>query len=233
MKRIERSDFLSYPNITALGLDSNCVPSVLGKLSLPPCNDDLYIEPGALQHLVHLKWLSLAGNYFNEFPQKLPLSITGLDITWNLLGDVTEKLRKLSKLTVLIGSINCFRQVSINTCPRNFTITQPLSSSLQYMDLSDNNWTFIPKTLLGNQLKALSFATNRISRLRRDDFVNATNLGHLDLSGMLTVPWCSFVVEDGVFDPLNHLKSLNLSLNGISFLPDGIFKNNENLDILD
>ncbi|XP_076810304.1 toll-like receptor 7 [Clavelina lepadiformis] len=233
IRRIERSDFLSYPNISALGLDSNCVPRVLGKLSLPPCNEDLYIEPGALQHLVHLKWLSFAGNYFHEFPQKLPLSIKGLDITWNLLGDVTEQLRKFSNLTVLIGSINCFRQVSINTCPRNFTITQPLSSSLQYMDLSDNNWTFIPKNLLGNQLKALSIATNRISRLRRNDFVNATNLGHLDLSGMLTVSPCSFVVEDGVFDPLNHLKFLNLSLNGISFLPDGIFKNNENLDILD
>ncbi|XP_076800583.1 toll-like receptor 2 type-2 isoform X3 [Clavelina lepadiformis] len=166
IKQIRANDFLFFPNITLLTLYANCIPSNL-RWPFPPCSGDLYIEPGTFQHLVHLKWLGLAGNYLREFPRQLPLCLKGLDISFTMLGDVSAQLQRLNNLTMLFGIRNCESPTEL-FCPRNFTITQPLSSSLKVINLSNNGWRKIPSYLLGDQLEALSIAANHITRLRKD-----------------------------------------------------------------
>ncbi|XP_076803988.1 toll-like receptor 7 [Clavelina lepadiformis] len=230
IRRITPTDFLSYPNITWLNFNANCVP-VFYETDLPPCNGDLHIEPGALQNLLRLKFLGLAGSKLREFPRQLPTSIMGLDITFTLLGDVTAQLRLLSSLSILISAGNCDQYR--NVCPKNFTITQAFSSSLQILDLNWNDWKMIPGYLLGNQLKIFTLFLNPFRRLRKNDFVNATSLEVLVLNFATAATGKAVIIEDGVFDPLPHLKYLNLSGNAVQFLPSGIFKNNKNLEILD
>ncbi|XP_076800581.1 toll-like receptor 7 isoform X1 [Clavelina lepadiformis] len=229
IKQIRANDFLFFPNITLLTLYANCIPSNL-RWPFPPCSGDLYIEPGTFQHLVHLKWLGLAGNYLREFPRQLPLCLKGLDISFTMLGDVSAQLQRLNNLTMLFGIRNCESPTEL-FCPRNFTITQPLSSSLKVINLSNNGWRKIPSYLLGDQLEALSIAANHITRLRKGDFTNATSLELLDVS--VFYKGYELLVDDSVFDPLEHLKFLNLSYNFIQHLPNGIFNNNKNLEILD
>ncbi|XP_076819350.1 toll-like receptor 9 isoform X2 [Clavelina lepadiformis] len=231
IRRVGASDFLSYPNITWLIFNANCLPVLFETAILPPCNSDLHIEPGALQHLAHLKFLGLADNNLREFPRQLPTSIKGLDISFTLLGDVTAQLRLLSGLSILISAGNCDHYR--NVCPKNFTLTQALSSSLQILDLNSNDWKMIPGYLLGNQLKIFTLSLNPYRRLRTNDFVNATSLEVLVLNIIACTTRKALIIEDGVFDPLPHLKYLNLSLNAVQFLPCGIFKNNKNLEILD
>ncbi|XP_076806336.1 toll-like receptor 9 [Clavelina lepadiformis] len=201
---------------------------------LPPCNGDLYIEPGALKRLVHLKHLYLVDNKLREFPRHLPTSLKVLDISLTGLPDVTAQLRELPNLNVLVSMGNCYFVKDVDSCPKNFTITQPLSSGPQYLDLAANNWKLIPRYLLGIKLKVLSLALNPILRLRKNDFMNATSLEMLNLYSMSLIKSPqSLIIEDSVFDPLTHLKFLNLSFNLVQFLTDGIFKNNKNLEILD
>ncbi|XP_076817272.1 toll-like receptor 8 [Clavelina lepadiformis] len=229
IKRVKVNDFVSYPKVSLLNMFGNCAFSRRSP-SLPPCKEDLYIEPGALQHLLHLKWLGLSNNNLREFPQKLPSSIIGLDIALTKLGDITPQLRDLPNLAILSSSQNCIEK----DCPRNFTITRLPSPRFKFLDLSFNNWKRIPRDFLGNKLKALFFGLNPVARLTKDDFLNSTKLELLDLSGMgLTIEESlSVSIENGTFDSLTELKFLNLASNYICFLPDDIFKNNRNLENL-
>ncbi|CAK8690176.1 unnamed protein product [Clavelina lepadiformis] len=120
-----------------------------------------------------------------------------------------------------------------NVCPKNFTITQAFSSSLQILDLNCNDWKIIPGNLLGKQLKIFTLTLNPFRRLRKNDFVNATSLEVLVLNIVTCTTRKSLIIEDGVFGPLPHLKYLNLSWNAVQFLQSGIFKNNKNLETLD
>ncbi|XP_076806736.1 toll-like receptor 7 isoform X2 [Clavelina lepadiformis] len=232
IRRVKANDFAFYPNVSLLGLARNCLALDMGE-TLPPCNGDLYIEPGALHHLVHLKWLDVCGNILREFPRQLPLSIGGLDISVTLLPDVTAQLRALPRLQILFAESNCFRHTGYNICPRNFTLTKPLSSNLIALNLINNNWKKVPKNLLGDHLKYFSFALNAVPRLKKDDFMNAPNLQVLDLSLLGSTVVEALVLDKYVFDPLIHLRYLNLSWNFFEFLPNGIFRKNKNLEILD
>ncbi|XP_076806327.1 toll-like receptor 8 [Clavelina lepadiformis] len=236
IRRVKATDFVSYPNISLLFLEMNCLDTVRpsGVRPLPPCNGDLYIEPGALKRLVYLKHLNLVDSKLREFPRHLPTSLKVLDISFTGLPDVTAQLRELPNLNVLVSIGNCYFVKDVDRCPKNFTITQPLFSGLQYLDLAVNNWRMIPGYLLGTQLKVLSLAMNPILRLSKNDFVNATSLEMLNLCSMSLIKSLrSLIIEDGVFDPLIHLKYLDLSFNLVQFLTDGIFKNNKNLEMLD
>ncbi|CAK8686963.1 unnamed protein product [Clavelina lepadiformis] len=232
IRHIGANDFLQYKNITLLSLDENCVPRGMYPED-PPCGEDFYIEPGALQHLVNLKWLNLRFNYLREFPRHMPPFISGLDISATQLNDVTAQLQNLTKLTLLFGEINCLRSKAVDICPRNFTLTWSPSANLEVLDLSENNWERIPVQLFGNKLKVFLLMANPVVHLEKSDFIRTPELEVLDLALMGLTTNQEVRIDGGLFDPLAHLRHLNLSGNFIQFLPNEIFKNNKNLQVLD
>ncbi|XP_076805847.1 toll-like receptor 7 [Clavelina lepadiformis] len=233
LRWISAKDFLRYSKLTFLNLAGNC--DALGSSSSHPfCVGDFYIEPGALRHLTNLTVLNVAGNYLREFPQQLPPSILAMDISWTDLNDVSLQLQHMHKLETLRAVGNCLILVNAHRCVRNFTITQRPSAALKNLLLEMNSWNEIPRALLSHELKDFSFGFNPVSRLRKDDFANATKLQKIEAPYMGSMASTRrLVVEDGVFDPLTYLQSLNLSGNLILFLPKNVFSHNHNLEILD
>ncbi|XP_076807029.1 toll-like receptor 7 isoform X1 [Clavelina lepadiformis] len=227
ISHIKSIDFEEYRKLKLLNILGNC------NMLTGQCPNCLYIEPGALDHLIQLKWLTLEYNYLCEFPRKLPSSIFGLDITRTWLGEITTHLDHLSNLTIFISQLNCFGALASYECPRNFTINNKLPSTLKFLDLKDNSWKRIPTTLLRSELKGLILTGNKVFRLKKDDFTNATGLEILDLSKMLSTESISLSIDEGAFDPLTHLQFLNLSWNFIPFLSDKTFQQNKDLIALD
>ncbi|XP_076804345.1 toll-like receptor 8 [Clavelina lepadiformis] len=227
IRQIKMKDFRQYPKLNLLNLLGTC------NKGLSNYQADFYIEPGALQNLIHLKWLILSYNYLREFPKQLPPSIIGLEITQTELGEISCQFDHLINLTILFSEANCISLAPTQECLRNFTITGPLPSSLKLVDLQYNNWNKIPRNILPRGLVVLTMYGNPVTRLGKDDFVNATGIKILNLAGLSGTASKIVMIEEGVFDPLTHLQSLNLSGNFIFFFPNGTFRNNGKLKILD
>ncbi|XP_076806311.1 toll-like receptor 7 [Clavelina lepadiformis] len=227
IRRVKTNEFGQYPKLILLNFLGNC------DKGLTDCRTDFYIEPGALNHLVHLKWLILSFNFLREFPRELPTSILGLHIRKTGLAEVTTQLDNLTNLSLLLCESNCMSEILLHNCPRNFTISRPLPSNLKLVDLQFNNWDRIPRDLLPSMLEVFMMRGNPVTRLRKDEFVNTTGIEVLNLEGMAEIVSTTLIIEEGVFDPLTKLRLLNLSNNLIEFLSNETFRTNNDLEILD
>ncbi|CAK8686990.1 unnamed protein product [Clavelina lepadiformis] len=227
IRRVKTNEFGQYPKLILLNFLGNC------DKGLTDCRTDFYIEPGALNHLVHLKWLILSFNFLREFPRELPTSILGLHIRKTGLAEVTTQLDNLTNLSLLLCESNCMSEILLHNCPRNFTISRPLPSNLKLVDLQFNNWDRIPRDLLPSMLEVFMMRGNPVTRLRKDEFVNTTGIEVLNLEGMAEIVSTTLIIEEGVFDPLTKLRLLNLSNNLIEFLSNETFRTNNHLEILD
>ena len=235
LRKITAQSFLALDNLIILYLDGNCIKKDLNSYH-PVCETDLSIESGSFQNLKKLKILSLKYNYLREFPQSLPSTISLLDISSTMLGNITSDLQKSGlNLTALSAHGNCFKEASAaNLCPRNFEISSKISPTLQFVDLRLNSLEKIPKYLLSPSLDVFVIALNPVTRLSKSDFDEATNIRVLLIQGMKRINATKGIeIEEGVFDPLVNLQILDLSANFIRYIPKNLFRSNTKLQYLD
>lgn len=235
-------------NATELNLSENVIKNVsatsflnlqnLTKLNLSWANKkkELLVHVNTFKNLTKLKELRLSGNGLDGIPINLPLSVAILELNNNKIISLDKRsLAGLTNVTNLWLSKNCY---SWNPCGTSVMIkgdSFAIMSKLQFLDLSFNNITRVPKAL-PQSLLSLNLGNNRIQYIYKDDFHELHNLKVLKIEG--NCPRCqnapypcvpceniSLGIHPEAFHSLTQLDTLNLGGNSLKHVDPLWFKN--------
>ncbi|KAM6955028.1 toll-like receptor 8 [Lycodopsis pacificus] len=234
-------------NATELNLSENYIQNIsadlfssllnLTQLNLSRANKEkaVIIAANAFKNLTKLRELRLTGNYLKEVPGNLPLSVEILDLNNNKIFLLDNRsLAGLPNVTHLRLSRNCYIW---NPCGKSVTIMKDsfaVMNKLQFLDLSSNNLTEVPKGL-PQSLSKLILGSNRIQDISEDDFLWLPNLKVLKIEG--NCPRCqnapfpcvpcqnmSLGIHPNAFKNLKQLLILNLGGNSLDYLNPSWFE---------
>ncbi|XP_051971313.1 transforming growth factor beta activator LRRC33-like [Xyrauchen texanus] len=216
-----------------------------------------YFPQGFIQQMPRLNWLRLKSNCLQSFsltPEDLPVSLYALDVSKNQITELKasqSSINELNNLTYLNLSTNYIQKL-----PPNIFANLP---SLSTVDLSHNQvdvcfseesnyslstcvvWSNIvtlkklylagcgiqnmpPLPFKGTALTHLELSNNPELHIKQESLAGLSNtLEHLGLGNT--------GLQDFDFSPFSHLRSLNISRNSISELPESLMA--LNLRLLD
>ncbi|XP_014280647.1 podocan isoform X4 [Halyomorpha halys] len=173
-------------------------------------NNITYIN---LSQFHNIKFVNLSHNSINKFIDVIS-NLTQLDLSYNLIEDLSENVSKLNKLSHLYVRNN---QIS--------SITNFSSTSLKFLDASENK---IEKLTIGNSpsLRQLTLSNNLIKTIQPKLYNVIPNLEILNLSSNFLTK-----LEDHSFN-LTNLLQLDLNNNEISSLSQKCFSGLSRLQVL-
>ena len=104
--------------------------------------------------------------------------------------------------------------------------------NLQVFHLEGHAFYYIPMNFFGysDKLKTFDIAESSIKKLRKRDFNGLTNLSLLKLRVGRGMDPAELIIEDGAFENLTSLKSLDITLSILKKAPLELFKNLKNLE---
>jgi len=233
--RIHENDFASYSSLVAISLINNCVIIAFFDSTKRRCSTYLSVAKNAWSNLKHLKYLALSSTAMKQLPELLPSSIRILLANFASLGPIHKQdVAQLTSLELVSFSTNCIMADPEHFCTRKFTISNPVftSPNLTFLDLSYNNFTSVPSYLFQESLLGIKLRGNPMNWIRKNDFVNATNITYLNLGWTSQYIKTPLYIETGSFALLENLQVLDLSANMIQSLPIGMLTKNLKLRAL-
>jgi len=204
INRIEDSAFENLEQLASLDLSQN----LLSAKDLPEAvfyghfNASSYYSPLPIQHLnlSSNNLLSIEKDLLDHFPV-----LTSLDLSHNplkILGSTGIAIAELKSLEYL-----SLRDTKLSKIPD--AMLHELSN-LKSLDLSDNQFTTVPKELSNTHgLITLSLDGNKFEYFDQDSFVGLKTLKELYISDMRTLK----LIERDTFGPLKKLEKLYCSYN--------------------
>ena len=224
----------------------------LQQLQLRFCNIE-HVDPNAFEGLSCLKDIRMKSNMLTSVPENLPASLQSIDLSHNAIDEITNSdLQRTQQLTTLYlnsNKIRIFHQ-------KAFLETD----NLQVLDLSYNNIASIGNDVLSplDKLVFLKLSHNKINQIPTEVkmFSRMNSLQHLDLShnDCDIMPLHIFSdlknlatlllqgnelgkmllgdVDGDLFARLTKLQELHLEANGMTDMPQLLFKNLPSLKYL-
>ncbi|KAK5613002.1 hypothetical protein CRENBAI_003302 [Crenichthys baileyi] len=234
-------------NVTALDLSENSLKTIktdafssllnLTWLNLNWANlNKKVIFMANLKNLTKLHELKMSGNGLEEIPSNLPVTVEILDLSGNNITFLNQRsFAGLPNLSQLWLSKNCYYW---NPCGRPVTILENSlthMSKLQYLDLSYNNLSQVPKGL-PESLEMLNVSCNKIQHIFKGYFFGLNNLKLLKIQGncprcenapypCVPCPKHSLGIDADAFESLSQLEELNMGGNSLEYLNPLWFKN--------
>ncbi|GAB6032069.1 leucine rich repeat containing 24 [Chamberlinius hualienensis] len=188
LTHIRLGDFDSYPYLSLLVLDDNCI---------------VEIESDALGRLEFLLRLWLNGNRLSRIPANLPPTLRVLYVEENAIPQLTnDSLQGLFNLEQLFLKRNHIRFIASGTFSDLVSLT--------HLDLQANLIEIIQDGTFANltSLISLDLSQNPLHTIMTGCFVGLDNLKTLVLSRMKVSKLVRF--DGSAFDPLKHLESLEM-----------------------
>ncbi|XP_075706473.1 LOW QUALITY PROTEIN: toll-like receptor 8 [Rhinoderma darwinii] len=230
---IKKTAFQKWANLSILDLSFNSKVSSV-----------LIIDDEAFANQTKLKQLHIDNNNLNLIPPGLPISLRTLSLQYNNILSVScESLSKITHLKKLCLDHNCYYG---NKCSHKLQIQEGAFLQLEKLttlSLSCNNLRKVPSRL-PSSLKVLNLKNNVISIIRKEDFMNLSNLKILNLSG--NCPRCfnaqfsckscpgqsSIRIYSNAFKYLKKLVELNLGNTSLTLVQRAWFQNLKGLKVL-
>lgn len=226
----------AFPMLTHLFLSDNNVDSKSFIRDLPNSLSHIYLERNLISNLdcfvmKDLQELHLDGNiiqsicYRDCFDTSLKLEgvhkLTTLTVSQNRIMDIEAcAFHETKNLTVLDLAANDLDELKRETFEQ--------LTMLKELNLDDNHLRCVPNLCNNQQLTSLSIKRNKLITIRRDNFKNMRALKYLFLGGNQIKS-----IETGSFEDLENLTDLDLSDNGLDFIPSDWLRWQWNLRTLD
>ena len=180
------------------------------------------IEPGNLDGLTGLTWLSMTGNSLTSLPAGIFDKLTQLDdldlYTNNLTALPAGIFDRNTKLIDINLNFNKIAALPAGIFDKN--------TKLIDINLRSNKLTALPAGIFNKntQLDSITLGENSLTPLRAGIFDRNTKLTTISLPANKITS-----LPAGIFDKLTQLEDLNLYKNGLTALPAGIFDRNTKL----
>lgn len=168
-------------------------------------------------------FVNCSRNGLTGVPAEIPLNTTDLDLSMNNLHKISSSaFKKFVNLTSIDLSSN---MIGINGLEAK-TLDLP---KLVTVDLSYNNMTSFPRSVLPKSLTKLYFMQNYMPEIDASAFVDTPSLEYLDLSNNLLKR-----IPPGLLSPLKNLSTLYIPFNKLTNfrIPDDTFMENKKLTLL-
>ena len=180
----------------------------------------------------------------HHLPDKLPLSITYMDLSNNprlyFPPNYFEKFKQLQTLKLTNCSVN--KHMRLPESLMSIWLSHNLLTiEMVNQTFSKGNWKLLQDAYLGSNkitingsnagfsslpsgISKLDLKNNNISRIGKNDLKDYRHLRHLDISH------CGLAqIEQGAFDSLAEIRYLRMSRNKLRKIPRGLFNVNKNL----
>ncbi|KAJ8673160.1 hypothetical protein QAD02_004422 [Eretmocerus hayati] len=236
LRQINFSLRKAFPMLSHLYLSDNNLDSQNFIRDLPHSLTHLYLERNLLSGLdcriaKDLQVLHLDGNIFRSVCYRncrdtsLRLDgvhkLTTLTISKNRISDVEScAFQDTTSLAILNLAQNNIEELKRDTFE---SLTM-----LRELNLDDNRLKSIPNLCKNTQLTSLSLRQNKLQSIKRENFKNLRSLKCLRLGGNGITS-----IESGSFEDLESLIELDLSDNGLDFIPTDWLKWQWSLRTLD
>ncbi|XP_056436545.1 toll-like receptor 8 [Gadus chalcogrammus] len=226
LQQIPGSAFSHLKDLTELNLNN------ANMLGLQNANINKY----AFKNLTKLLLLDLGNNRLTYIPGNLPHSLTTIWLNNNrILVLNNNSFSGIRNVKNLFLQRNCYLG---NNCSKQLNIsdnTFAVLTKLEFLDLSLNNLTRVPKGL-PITLTELTISDNQIYYISEEDFKELHHLNVLSIHGncqrcenaayhCIACPNISLGIHPKAFTNLNQLKTLHLAGNSLTELNDFWFEN--------
>ena len=250
LKSLENLQTLLLKGNPLTSLSSSAIFSVSRTLNTLSLSLDQFQQwPSELHYFRRLSTLSVDG--FQQ--SRLPLNaLSGVEATLTTL-EISHS--RLDRLPAVICHLDNLRHLDFVSNPDSRTpLFEPCNhniTSVHFLNLRDNNLEQFPDVLSSfTALGFLDLSDNHIRVVDSDAIPPDASLTHLNLSGnsLHRVPTAInklsnlrslyldnnkiFSLEDFDLQSLNHLRTINLSMNPLEYLSKGAFYNQAALDSL-
>ena len=226
----------AFPKLTHLFLSDNNVDSHTFIHSLPSTLTHLYLERNLISNLdctiiKGLEYLHLDGNIISSIcyrscpTRSIKLEgvqkLKALTLSDNEISEIEScAFQEAKSLAILNLAKNAISEIKVETFE---TLTL-----LSELNLDDNRLRSVPNLRNNIKMKTLSIRRNKLQMIRRENFKGMTSLKCLLLGGNSIKS-----IEAGSFEDLQSLAELDLSDNGLDFIPSDWLRWQWNLHSLD